>query len=520
MPRLVAKKIFKLGDAKKSRGDGKGSKQVDKKGAKKAGQMTLQKAGAKKVAKKAGQMTLQKVKKAGQMTLQQWNALQVGMDDKWPLPGYMNGMKGHTAYHEETYGIVTHWASDTRISYRPHAKRPGSKSHVRYEQYSQAKTVGEALKFGTLPADWCWDYERGFIKVHGPVRDEPVDLCKLDEGTETPVDMAIHRWYKRELARNLGLNVKDLGKDMAYNESLVMRAHRLVTQREAKAILEEADKKQTFIMDADVELILQKWHFAKNPWRVNVMEEGQKWVFSDTLGLNRDRIGDIHLTAATKRYPQVTELFSRWLNERLPPDMKTFSWTSLNVNYDYAARIHRDNGNFGPSMIKAFGKFEGGGLNYWPEDNKTLQLDKLPAAGKVNMQIRDGLAVFNGNCAHSVDDFKGHRYSIVFFTLGCHADAPEDAKEQLRTLGVPYPTADADPHRLLRQPSGKHTAAAISAKSNEKSSYKYWKTSVLKPHRCLGSSTRLAPANAPGRVLRGGWNKGGGFKGLKKTLKK
>eukprot|EP00971_Amphidinium_carterae_P153560 3044447-Amphidinium_carterae.1 len=56
----------------------------------------------------------------------------------------------------------------------------GSKSHLRYESYSVAKTVGEALALHCYPADWCWDYERGFLKVvGGHIRDEPVDIGKV-----------------------------------------------------------------------------------------------------------------------------------------------------------------------------------------------------------------------------------------------------------------------------------------------------------------------------------------------------
>merc|ERR1719413_164106 len=117
------------------------------------------------------------------------------MADKWPLPDYMGGVPGHTQYKDETYSLITRWTADTKIRYRPHAKAPGSKSHVRYEKYSKARTVKEALNLGSWPADWCWDYERGFIQVIGPVRDEPLDISKVvDESTLTDVDWAIMRW--------------------------------------------------------------------------------------------------------------------------------------------------------------------------------------------------------------------------------------------------------------------------------------------------------------------------------------
>merc|ERR1719432_175225 len=97
---------------------------------------------------------------------------------------------------------ITRWTADTQIRYRPHAKAPGSKSHVRYEKYSKARTVKEALKLGSWPGDWCWDYERGFIKVRGPVRDEPIDAVNtFDYHSLTDVDRAIYNYAVKELAK-------------------------------------------------------------------------------------------------------------------------------------------------------------------------------------------------------------------------------------------------------------------------------------------------------------------------------
>eukprot|EP00418_Pyrodinium_bahamense_P099847 CAMPEP_0179048352 /NCGR_PEP_ID=MMETSP0796-20121207/19666_1 /TAXON_ID=73915 /ORGANISM="Pyrodinium bahamense, Strain pbaha01" /LENGTH=343 /DNA_ID=CAMNT_0020744821 /DNA_START=92 /DNA_END=1119 /DNA_ORIENTATION=+ len=304
------------------------------------------------------------VRSATRMTREEWLMHQKGMDKKWPLPDYMNGEKGHTCFKDETYSIVTCWTAETRIQYRPHAKAPGSKSHLRYEKYSRAMTVGEALELSSYPADWCWDYERGFIKVLGGfVRDEPLDcsdVARADEGHITAVDRAIHTWYKREMARKLGVKVSELSESQGWGESLAMRGQRLLAQKEAKERLEMADREGRRISDEEVLLTLKRWAFFRNPWRQNVMREGQEWVFSDTLGLLRDRQGDIHLTAPTRRYPQVAELIARWLTDRLPKEAEGFKFTSMNLNCNYAAAMHRDNGNFGPSFIRAFGSFSGG----------------------------------------------------------------------------------------------------------------------------------------------------------------
>eukprot|EP00913_Durusdinium_trenchii_P002892 g2679.t1 len=110
---------------------------------------------------------------------------------QWPKPKYMSEPRemvyvrdgGDGAYRQKTYEIVTRWTAKTKIEYRPHAKAPGSKSHIRYEKYSKAKTVGEALALGCYPVDWCFDYEHGFIRVKGgEIREDSFRVCSVQEG--------------------------------------------------------------------------------------------------------------------------------------------------------------------------------------------------------------------------------------------------------------------------------------------------------------------------------------------------
>merc|ERR1711957_295656 len=107
-------------------------------------------------------------RQAAKMTSESFKKIQVGMDEKWPAPEYMQKAeqgRSHTCYLDETYMTITRWTANTKIQYRPHAKAPGSKSHLRYEEYAEATTVDDALKSGSYPLDWCFDYEHGFIKV-------------------------------------------------------------------------------------------------------------------------------------------------------------------------------------------------------------------------------------------------------------------------------------------------------------------------------------------------------------------
>merc|ERR1712039_116412 len=170
--------------------------------------------------------------------------------------------------------------------------------------------------------------------------------------------------------------------------------------------------------------------------------------------------------------------------------MGDFKFTSLNLNKNYAARVHRDGNNFGPSMIAAFGKFSGGELNYWSEDNKSCKLEELPAKPTQKFQLGSGLAMFNGNSAHSVNPFEGQRFSVVYFTSGCHAGLEAEDVSILKKLGMPYPPPTVEQFELLRRPRG-YTAqgSPVVAMSNDSKqpNSRYWTRKDLESRSFKGN---------------------------------
>merc|ERR1712232_544637 len=133
-----------------------------------------------------------------------------------------------------------------------------------------------------------------------------------------------------------------------------------------------------------------------------------------------------------------------------------FAYTSVNINKNYAGRLHRDANNCGPSFIKAFGKFTGGELNYWPSDDKKLPLEDFDLKHKVTADIKENLMLFDGNRGHFVNKFRGERYSLVFFSIRTWTKIPkQDAKEGAR-YGIPLPTkSDMSFMQSLLGPTGK-----------------------------------------------------------------
>ena len=108
------------------------------------------------------------------------------------------GLRQRT-YLSETYAEVTRWAGDTCIEYSKRSGNEASKRMAKYQKYSAAKTVEEALSLGSSSEDLIDDYQRGFLKrVGGAIRDQPLGALSETERkaqTLTKTDSQMIRWY-------------------------------------------------------------------------------------------------------------------------------------------------------------------------------------------------------------------------------------------------------------------------------------------------------------------------------------
>ena len=202
------------------------------------------------------------------------------------------------------------------------------------------------------------------------------------------------------------------------------------------------------ITDDKVLQILRSWKFSENVSRANVLPRDSAFVLSDTLGLVCTRNGKVTPSRLTKRFPAVFKVFSSWVRQAWPL-APPFPFTSVSVNCNYSARIHRDSGNVGPSLTKAFGSFRGGSLKYWGEDDGSLSLEELEQVSAAVLETGKALCLFDGRRAHSVEPFDGDRYSLVFFCTSALARAREDVLAFVSSLGAHTPSTGASLQRAL-----------------------------------------------------------------------
>jgi len=82
------------------------------------------------------------------------------------------------------------------------------------------------------------------------------------------------------------------------------------------------------------------------------------------------------------------------------------SFNSITVNQNYKAEPHRDKNNRGESYLVAFGSYTGGELELLEGDRKGVY--------NINCKpIKDDFS----KVLHSVKDFEGNRYSLVYYTF-------------------------------------------------------------------------------------------------------
>lgn len=97
-----------------------------------------------------------------------------------------------------------------------------------------------------------------------------------------------------------------------------------------------------------------------------------------------------------KKFPELLSSIQEMMEHHHPD----FEYTTIQVNKNIQSKGHVDQNNVGPSIIIALGDFTGG---------------ELVVEGKPS-NIKNRFKKFDGRLGHWVQNFKGTRYSLVFFT--------------------------------------------------------------------------------------------------------
>ena len=98
------------------------------------------------------------------------------------------------------------------------------------------------------------------------------------------------------------------------------------------------------------------------------------------------------------KYPKVYEALKELIKQIDP----TFDYDSITLNQNFKCEPHYDKANTSPSLIVAFGDFEGGELEV---EGCPIDINKKPL-------------IFNGgSCLHATADFTGDRWSVIYYKI-------------------------------------------------------------------------------------------------------
>jgi hypothetical protein len=153
--------------------------------------------------------------------------------------------------------------------------------------------------------------------------------------------------------------------------------------------------------------------------RPNVTPDG-KPVNGFVLGLVYGLGGQgMKSSKITECFPSLAKMLNAYIASSLPET--AFTYSSLQINYNYAARKHKDGNNLGPSYIQALGDHTGGGL--WTEDQGVVD-------------ARHQWKRFMGTKEHATQPFEGTtRISLIAFTHSAFEELQEELCGSLRDLG-------------------------------------------------------------------------------------
>ena len=143
------------------------------------------------------------------------------------------------------------------------------------------------------------------------------------------------------------------------------------------------------------------------------------------------------VSQVSSAYPNLCKLITAWVKTSLPEE---FPFSSLQINYNYAARKHVDGNNIGPSYIRSLGKHTGGEL--WTADAFVEATDEdtgekyvKGGGGQQVLSCSGGWKLFNGNAEHYTKPYQGTRISFIAFSHNAYNKLSTRVASKLKELG-------------------------------------------------------------------------------------
>ena len=129
---------------------------------------------------------------------------------------------------------------------------------------------------------------------------------------------------------------------------------------------------------------------------------GTTWksYLSPTRSRTLDEDTGLYRTKVYDQHPELKNIFKEFADHHFPH----FEYTQVQLNKNFRCPPHVDSKNIGESVLCCFGNFSGG--------ETCLYINEKI----VKINAKEEPQIFNGSkILHWVDQYKGTRYSLVFF---------------------------------------------------------------------------------------------------------
>ena len=247
-----------------------------------------------------------------------------------------------------------------------------------------------------LPNEENWSIQaNGSVKVQQS--DSELDTRNDQESQETIDNICVSQ----------GIHPREINLFLGYSWELESKIK--CSRKTAEAMAGELLERSSPPLTSEVLQILNMWKFKSNPYRKNVMEDDWKFVYSDCFGMSVSRTQQLGVSTNSRNSNSIDHVILKWMWATYPEEMSKHSFTSVTLNSNFSARIHRDRNNSGLSLITAIGNYTGGNLLYWEDDDNKMSLDEVSKHEPQVVDLKDQLFIMNGKCAHAVEAFEGTR---------------------------------------------------------------------------------------------------------------
>ena len=157
----------------------------------------------------------------------------------------------------------------------------------------------------------------------------------------------------------------------------------------------------------------------------------------------------MQLSAVSQNFQNLVKLVCAWTTKELPD----FPFSSLQINYNYAAKKHVDGNNIGPSHIISLGDHAGGELwvadTFVEKENDKGEKVLRGGGGESVIKCHRAWKLFDGNSEHYTMPFRAApgkaaptRISIVAFSHSSYNKMPEETAGEMRALGFTAGSSD------------------------------------------------------------------------------